>query len=413
MTAHTQLHRLTPAMLKHGLEPHRRYSDGGGLWLQVSKSGTRSWLFQYTIGGRARWHGLGPYPDVTMKEARERAVDLRKLVREGVDPIDQRKIEALKTATFRQVAKEYIDGQAPGWRNEKHRNQWTNTLTAEVYPVIGDLPVGSIDKPLVLKVLRPIWNVKPETADRVRARIEKILDYAKSSGSRSGENPAKWRGNLEHNFPKRSKLARVKHHAALPYADIPAFMAELRDRDSISARALEFLVLTATRTTAVIGATWDEIDLTAKLWTVSPKRAGVKIEGSDSKVVPLSDRVIEILKALPREKNNPHLFVGAKKGQSLSNMAMLELLRGMRDGQTVHGMRSCFKDWAAESTAYENIVSEAALWHSVADKVEAAYRRGALLEKRKRLMRDWARFCAQPPAKRDGIVTPFRKKESA
>jgi integrase len=404
--------RLSFAKLK-SLKERGRYADGGGLWFQVSKSGTRAWVFQFTINGRVRQAGLGGYPNVSLEAARQLASDHRQLVRQGVDPIARRKVEILKTVKFGKVAAEYIEAKSPGWRNPKHRQQWTNTLGTYVYPVIGELPVAEIDKALILKVLKPIWTAKPETADRVRARIEKVLDAAKSAGLRSGENPAKWRSNLEHDFPARSKLARVKHHEALPYSKIPEFMAALRANNSISARALEFLILTATRTGAVIGATWDEIDLEANLWTVSPERAGVKIEGNDPRVVPLSDRAIEILEIVPRIKGNPHVFPGAGAGR-LSNMAMLMLLRGMLGkGATVHGFRSAFKDWAAESTGYENIVSEAALWHSVADKVEAAYRRGALLEKRKRLMRDWALYCSRPLAKRDSILTPFRKKERA
>lgn len=407
------LYRLKATELKSFTE-RGRYADGGGLWFQVSAFDTRAWIFQYRLGGRVRQHGLGPYPQVRLGEAREKADGLRKLVRDGVDPIAQKKTQAVRNQTFRQMATAYIEAQSPGWRNAKHRQQWTNTLTAYVYPVLGDLSVSAVDKAQVLKVLKPIWANKPETAERIRGRIEKILDYAKSNGAREGDNPAAWKANLAHDFPERSKVARVKHHEAMPYTEVPGFMAKLRARDSISARALEFTILTAARTGAVIGATWDEVDFTAKVWTVPPDRSGVKIEGSKPKVVPLCDRAIEILKELPREDSNPHVFVGGEKGRGLSNMAMLSLLQGITGkGPTVHGFRSSFKDWASDHGRYDNIVSEAALWHAVADKVEAAYRRGDLLEKRRRLMRDWARCCAEPPAKRDGVVTPFHKKESA
>lgn len=402
------------------LDVARRYSDGGGLWLQVSKFRTRSWLFQFTLPGRPpRWHGLGTYPDLLLNEARSRASALRKRVGDGIDPIEENKAKRLKGTTFKKVAGDYIKAQSPGWRNPKHRQQWPNTLTTYVYPVIGNLSVSDVDRALVLKILKPIWSTKPETADRVRGRIEKVLDYAKSIGARSGDNPAAWKGNLEHSLPKRSKVAKVKHHRALAYDDVPAFVQELRARVSHreqapSALALEFTILTATRTGAVIGATWDEIDFEKKQWKVPPDRAGVKIEGNDPKIAVLSDRAIEILESVPREEGNPHVFIGGEKGKGLSNASMRALLQSMTSGDfTVHGFRSSFKDWAVECTGFENIVSEAALFHGVADKVEAAYRRGALLEKRKRLMNEWAKFCAQPRGKRDGVVTPLRKKESA
>ncbi len=257
---------------------------------------------------------------------------------------------------------------------------------------------------MVLKILRPIWTTKPETAGRVRTRIAKILDWAKTNSYRHGDNPARWQGHLENVLPEKSKVSSVRHHPALPYADVPKFVAELRDVEGITARALEFAILTAGRTGAVIGAVWDEVDLQAKTWTVPPERIGTKITGDDAKprLVPLSDRAIEILKALPREKGNPHVFIGQKRRikpgkkrtEALSNMAMLELMREMRPGFVPHGFRSSFKDWAVETTNYPNMVSEAALWHVVADKVEAAYRRGDLFEKRRRLMANWAKYCA-------------------
>jgi integrase len=251
----------------------------------------------------------------------------------------------------------------------------------------------------VLKILRPIWNGKPETANRVRGRIETILDWAKAHAYRAGDNPARWKGHLDNVLPKKSKVKRTRHHPALPYADVPAFMADLRAREGLTARALEFTVLTAGRTGAVIGATLDEIDIDAKVWTVPPERTGAKISGEAPapRRVPLSDRAVEILKALPKEKGNPHVFIGAKRGNALSNMAMLELMREMRPGYVPHGFRSTFKDWCSETTIYPNEVSEAALWHVVADKVEAAYRRGDLFEKRRALMADWAVYCSGEP----------------
>lgn len=403
---------------RYPLDVPRRYSDGGGLWLQVSTYETRSWLFQFTLPGRPpRWHGFGTYPDILLSEARERAASLRRGVLDGIDPIEESKAKRLKGTTFKKMAEDYIKAQSPGWRNPKHRQQWTNTLKTYAYETIGHLPVSDIDRALVLKILKPIWTAKPETADRVRGRIEKVLDYAKAKEAREGDNPAAWKGNLEHSLPKRSKLAKVKHHEALPYSEVPAFVQELRGRVSHhqqapTALALEFTILTATRTGAVIGAVWDEIDFAKKEWKVPPDRAGVKIEGNDPKVAVLSDRAIEILELVPREDGNPHIFIGGGKGKGLSNAAMRGLLQSMTGkSHTVHGFRSSFKDWAAECTGYENIVSEAALFHGVADKVEAAYRRGKLIEKRRKLMQDWARYCAQSPA--NGVVTPFRKKEGA
>nr|WP_249788528.1 site-specific integrase [Bradyrhizobium sp. G127] len=414
MATNTALHRLTSAKLKHGLEAHRRYSDGGGLWLQVSKSGTRSWIFRYVIGGRVRWHGLGAYPDVTLKEARERAADLRKLVRDGVDLIVEKRAEKLRGVSFKAFATDYIKAQSPGWKNPKHRQQWTNTLTTYAYPVIGDLPIDSLDQSHILKILRPIWNGKTETANRIRSRIENILDAAKVEGLRTGENPARWRANLKHVLPKRADVAPVKNHPAMPYADVPQFMAELRIKNSTSARALEFTVLTAVRTSATIGAVWDEFDFDAKLWTVPAERADVKITDGKPRFVPLCKRALEILDSFrERTDDSPYVFPGGKLRYPLSNMAMLNLLHDMRSDFTVHGFRSSFKDWASECTRADNIVSEMALFHVVKDETERAYRRGVLLEKRRKLMRDWEGFCAQPPAKRDGVVTPFRKKERA
>jgi integrase len=380
-----------------------RYGDGGGLWLQVSPTGTKAWLFRYMLNGSARHMGLGPVPLISLAEARERVRDARRLLLDGTDPLKARAakraaaaVAAAKSVTFRDAAERYIAAHEAAWKNPKHRQQWRSTLATYVYPIFGNLPVAAIDTTLVIKALEPIWTTKPETAGRVRGRIESVLDWAKARGYREGENPARWQGHLENLLPKKSKVTRVKHHPALPYDDMPAFMSELHAREGISARALEFKALTAARTSAVIGATWDEVDLNAKLWTVPPSRAGTKITGEEPKPrrVPLSGRVLEILKELPREKGNPHVFIGGKAGEPLSNMAMLELMRGMRPGYVPHGVRSTFKDWCSEKTNYPNEVSEAALWHSVADKVEAAYRRGDLFEKRRRLMEEWARYCS-------------------
>jgi len=410
--------RLSTLTLKKNLPPGL-YADGGGLYLQVSQQATKAWIFRFTRAGVPRKMGLGPVsvkPDdkrITLADARQKAAAARSLLIDGIDPIAARNArraqEALADAqgvTFKHCADEFLRDNEASWKNEVHRRQWASTLKTYVHPVLGHLPVAGVDTGLVLKILRPIWNAKPETANRVRGRIETILDWAKTHSYRQGVNPAVWKGHLSNVLPKGSKVKRVRHHPALPYADVPEFVAELRDVEGISARALEFTILTAGRTGAVIGATPDEMDLDAKVWTVPPERAGTKIDGNEPRRVPLSDRVIDILKALPREKGNPHVFIGQKRGKALSNMAMLELMREMRPGFVPHGFRSTFKDWCAETTNYPNEVSEAALWHVVADKVEAAYRRGDLFEKRRRLMADWARFCESPP-RTDGAVIPI------
>jgi integrase len=380
-----------------------RYPDGDGLYLQISKWRTKAWLFRYERTGRERQMGLGPVAIVSLADARERARAARRVILDGGDPIELRAslnakkaIEAAKGMTFQACGDAYVKAHSASWKNENHRRQWISTLKSYAYPVLGELPASVIDTPLVLKVLEPIWADRTETANRLRGRIEKILDWARVRGYRSGENPARWQGHLDHLLPRKSKVAPTKHHPALPYREIPAFMAALRAIEGISARALEFTVLTGARTGAVIGATWDEVDFSAKLWIVPPHRTGTKITGDDPapRRVPLSDRAIQILKSLPRDGSNLHLFAGRKAGRALSNMAMLELMRDLRPGFVPHGFRSSFKDWCSETTSYPNEVSEAALWHVVDDKVEAAYRRGDLMEKRRALMTDWAAFCA-------------------
>jgi integrase len=312
------------------------------------------------------------------------------------------KIEAAKRISFAQCVEEYIESHQSAWKNLKHRAQWRSTIATYAHPIIGKLPVSAVDTALVLKVLRPIWNKKPETASRLRGRIERILAWATISEYREGDNPARWRGHLKEMLPNRGKVRRVKHHAALPYADVPEFMERLRGNDSISARALEFTILNASRTGEAIGAKWDEIDLVNKVWSVPASR----MKAGKEHRVPLSDRAIEILKSLPCERDNPFVFVGTIKGRSLSEMAMLEHLRRMSGGNglTVHGFRSSFRDWCAEQTNFARELAEVALAHAVGDDTERAYQRGDLLEKRRRLMAEWARFCAKPAAKSGDVV---------
>jgi len=385
-----------------------RYSDGGGLVLQVSRWRTKSWIFRYERDGRERHMGLGSVNALSLAEAREIAQKCRRLLREGHDPIDQRdnelrgrRFNAVRQTPFMPCAQAYIAAHQAGWRNAKHKAQWSATLATYVYPIIGDLAVSAIDTALVLKCLEPIWEIKPETANRVRGRIETVLDWAIARGLRSADNPARWRGHLDKLLPAPGKLRAVKHHTAMPYVELPQFMVELRERQDNSSRALELTILTALRTNEVIGARWSEINLAAKVWTIPSHR----MKTGQEHRVPLSKRVIEILDTLPRGE---FLFPG-RYGQPLSNMAMLKTLErlGQRD-VTVHGFRSTFRDWAAEITAYPNHVVEMALAHTIGDKVEAAYRRGDLFVKRRRLTEEWGQYCAQPTIHSAGVVAIHR-----
>jgi integrase len=406
--------KLSSLAIKHAKESGL-YGDGYGLYLQVSsyldKSGnvslSKSWLFRFMRDGVARKMGLGAVHTVPLPDARQRAALARRALLDGIDPIEARKqtraarkLEQAKAVTFRECAEKYIEVQKSGWRNEKHATQWAATLATYAYPVIGDLPVAAVDTGLVLKVLEPIWNTKTETASRLRGRIESVLSWATVRNYRSGDNPARWRGHLKETLPKRSKVQKVQHHPAMHYTELPAFMGELRTRIDISARALEFTILTAARTGEAIGAQWSEIE--GSVWTIPSHRMKA---GKEHKV-PLAGRVLEMLSSVARE--GEYVFPGAKAGRPLSNMAMLEALRDARPGLTVHGFRSTFRDWAAEQTGYPEFVIEKALAHVVADKVEAAYRRGDLFEKRARLMEEWAKFCGTQ-GRASAKVTPLRE----
>lgn len=391
-----------------------RYRDDHGLYLQVMSPTNRSWLLRYERNGRGeRWMGLGPLHTIDLKEARKRARKARELLLDGIDPLDARKAQrtaqalaAARTITFERAAQAYFEAHERGWKNAKHRAQFLSTLRTYAYPRIGKLPVAEIDVGLVLKVIEPIWQDKTETANRVRGRIESVLDWATVRGYRTGDNPARWRGHLSEVLPGREDIQKTEHHPALPFTDLPEFMSALRQRDGVAARALEFTVLTAARTGEAIGATWKEIDFKENAWTVPAGR----MKASKEHRVPLSNRAVELLRALPREKNNPFVFIGPRMG-GLSNMAMASALGRMgRDDITVHGFRSTFRDWAAERTNYPNHVVEMALAHVVGDKVEAAYRRGDLFAKRVRLMNEWARFCAKP-TRRGAKVIPLRKRD--
>ena len=375
--------------------------DGGNLLLQVTRGKDghirRSWVFKYELAGNRHELGLGPTHTISLAEARDRARAMRQMLIDGLDPLIERRrrqqelqVERAQAVPFREVAAAYLDLHEGGWRNAKHRQQWHNTLAQYAFPKIGGMAVGTIGPADVLRCIEPIWNEKQETASRVRQRIRKILDYAADRELRTGENPA----------ASITSLPRAQngkgHHAAMPYAELPAFMAELRARDSISARALEFTILTAARTGEIIGAAWDELNSEERTWVISPDRMKVAREHK----VPLGDRSVEILRELPRQ---------GEKVFPLSNMAMLELLRGMRPGSgyTVHGFRSTFMDWAHERTATAKVVIDMSLAHAVGDKVEAAYRRGDLVEKRRKLMEAWAKFCASKPASITDKVVPI------
>jgi integrase len=395
------------------------YADGGGLYLHVNPRGAKSWIFRYMKNGRAREMGLGSLHTIGLAEARKRAAERRRELLDGIDPLQvreqkrhQAKLEAARAITFEQCAERYIGANRAAWKNPVHAKQWPSTLKTYVYPVFGSLPVRAVDVGLVMQALEPIWTAKPETASRVRGRIETVLDYAKARGWREGENPACWRGHLDKLLPKPSKAKRAvreatgrqEHHAALPYAEIAAFFADLRKQPGIAARALEFLILTGTRTNEVLGARWEEFDLADKVWTI----AAARMKSGKEHRVPLSDTALAILTKLGEHQQGKFVFTGGIAGRPLSNMAMLQLVKKrMKREITPHGFRSSFRDWAAERTGFPAEVAEMALAHTVADAVERAYRRGDLFQKRRQMMDAWAKFCASPPA--GTIVLPLRR----
>ena len=401
--------RLSSLKVMHAREPGM-LADGDGLYLQVRRGNARSWIFRYFRHGKSREMGLGSLKAVGLAAARLKAAECRGLLAEGIDPIAareaecaQRAMEDARAITFDQCAEAFIASHSAAWKNQKHVAQWKATIKTYASPVFGSLPAQAIDVTLIMKVLEPIWATKPETATRVRGRIESVLNWAKARGYRAGENPALWKGHLDKLLPSRTKVAKVVHHPALTYPELPEFMAALRDHDSISARALEFTILTAARTGEIIGARRSEIDEVLAVWTIPADR----MKGDREHRVPLSRRAIEVIQCLP--KGVTYLFPGGRVGGHLSNMAMLKLLERMkRDDLTVHGFRSTFRDWAAERTSFPGEVAEAALAHVVGDKVEAAYRRGDLFEKRRRLMDAWAEFVTKVHAAAD--VLPLRRE---
>jgi integrase len=387
------------------------YCDGGGLWLRVTSDTARSWVYRYMMDRQPHEMGLGKYPEITLAEARRRAAEARKLKALGKDPLAEReavkaaqRADAAKAVTFKEAVERYIAAHRAGWRNAKHAAQWEATLATYAEPTMGTLAVQDIDTGLVLKALEPIWTDKPETASRLRGRIEAVLDWARVRGYRMGENPARWRGHLDKLLPARAKVKTVEHHTALSFDQLPDFIAALRNEDGMAARALEFAILTAARTGEVLGAKWGEIDLDEKIWTVPAERMKAHREHR----VPLSKPALTILKALQKDNSTDEHFVFASGApdRPLSNMAMLMLLRRMgHDELTVHGFRSTFRDWCAERTNFPSEVAEMALAHTVSDKVEAAYRRGDLFAKRRALMDQWATASTAPAPKGNRVVS--------
>jgi integrase len=381
-------------------------ADGGGLYLQISAYGTKSWVFRYTRHGKQHEMGLGRESDFSLKEARERAKRCRQLLADGIDPLaakqakrDEERAKEAARITFEDAAKQYIKAHAPSWKNAKHRQQWPNSLAAYVYPVIGKLPVDQVDLPHVLKILEPIWLEKTETASRVRARIEKVLSWATARKYRTGDNPARWTC-LDTLLPAKAKVSKVKHYEALPWIEMPAFMADLRDQASVSARALEFCILTATRTSETLEAPWKEFDLKNKVWTIPAER----MKNERDYRVPLCARAMEILNDRASSGSGSDFVFANGSGKPLPDGVMLNLLRSMRpNGYTVHGFRSTLSSWARARTNYPRDVVEMALAHAIKDKTEAAYMHDDLIEKRTGLMREWCKYCSSTPLA-DGAV---------
>jgi integrase len=386
--------RLAPGM----------YRDSGavGLYAQITEGGA-SWIYRYRSNkDRVREQGLGPLSLYGLSEARAFALDARKLLHQGIDPIEhrraaktQQRLNEMKSLTFNEAAAQYAAAHRAGWRSEKHSKQWLTSLATHASPIIGAMPVAAIDTPLVLKALEPIWTTKPETASRVRGRIESVLDWSKARGFRTGENPARWRGHLDHLLADRSKVRRVRHHPALAYDEMPEFMAKLRNVAGVGAKALTFLVLTACRPGEVVNARWDEIDLQAKTWTIPPER----MKSGREHRVPLSSAALALLAGM--DHTDERVF-------ETSATAMLETIHALHPDIVPHGFRSTFRDWCAERTNFPSEVAEMALAHAIPNAVEAAYRRGDMFEKRRRMMEAWASYCVQPASVKGDKVVALR-----
>ena len=390
------LNRLSALKVARAKQPGM-YADGGGLYLRVAEGGSKQWVFRYAVGTRDRDMGLGPVHTLTLPEAREKAREARLLRLEGIDPIEAKRarMAALKAAdaramTFKQCAEGFIKDNEASWTSARHRQEWVGSLVRLVYPTLGSLPVAAIDTPLVLKVLKPIWEKTPETASRVRGRIENVLGWATVHHYRAGDNPARWGGLLEHALPARSKIAKVEHHAALPYAEIGAFVAKLRQDSGVAAACLQFITLTAARLDEARSATWDEIDLPNRIWIVPARR----MKADKEHRVPLSAGAVVILKRMQEIRQSDYVFPGRLEGRPIGDNTIWRLAKEAAGSDiTIHGLRSSFRDWAAERTSFPREVAEMALAHAIPNAVERAYRRSDLFEKRRKLMETWTEFC--------------------
>jgi integrase len=400
--------KLTNSKIQKLNEPCR-LGDGNCLWLQVSRWGTKSWIVRYWRGGRERNYGLGPYPLISLTDARKKALTIRRQLFDGRDPVAERKaarvaarLEAARTISFGKVARDYIEAHRPSWKSDRHAKQW---LALEWQAkAIWTLPVGSIGTEEVLSVLKPMWRDRTITATRIRARIEMVLGYAAGRGLRpAADNPARWRGHLESMLAKPNKISAVKHHRAIAVAEIPAFATKLRARDDIAARALELVMLTAVRSSELADAKWSELDFAAKVWTIP----GERMKRGREHRVPLSDRAVTLFKSIHPVKGADLVFEGIKSGDNTGSLlAVMREIAG--HGQTVHGLRSSFRDWCGERTNYPRDLIEEALAHAVGDKTERAYKRSDLLEKRRKVMDAWARYCASTPAVGGNVVEMVR-----
>jgi len=396
---------LSPLVVGRLTKPgHHAVGGVAGLYLYVSEAGARSWVLRAMVGTKRRHLGLGGFPDVPLAQAKERARKARDDISAGIDPVAQKQAvaSALRASqaaetTFKQAAEAFIEAHGETWKNVKHRAQWTNTLTTYAYPIIGELGVQHVNQEHILKILEPMWKGKTETAVRLRGRLESVLDWATVRKYRTGENPARWKGHLDKLLAAPGKIQKVEHHAALAIDAMPQFMADLRKREGSSARALEFAILTAARSGEARGATWDEIDTKTKVWTIP----GERMKAGKEHRVPLTPAALKIIEAMPKVAGSDFIFT-APQGGALSDMALTQVMRRMKVDAVPHGFRSTFRDWAGERTHHPREIAEQALAHTLRDKVEAAYRRGDALEKRRVLMNEWERFIGVLP----GIAKP-------
>ncbi|MEJ1381615.1 MAG: integrase arm-type DNA-binding domain-containing protein [Candidatus Sedimenticola sp. (ex Thyasira tokunagai)] len=392
-----QIEKLTPVKVRQEKKPGW-YADGAGLYLQVSPTLSKSWVYRYQVGGRERRHGLGRYSEkgVTLKEAREAAAVCDRLRKEGIDPIDHKKrqeainaLESVKGMTFKDCADKYIESHRRGWKSPKHAQQWENTLATYAAPIIGALSAKDVDVGLVLKVLEPIWHDKPETATRVRQRVESVLDWATARGYRTGENPARWKGHLDKLLPKRSKVQKVKHHEAMHYLAVPEYYLDLLTHETMAARALSFIILTGVRSSEAREAAWSEIDLEAGVWAIPAER----MKSGRFHRVPLTDEAVSLLEKVKPFSLDGLVFPGMKRNHSISAAALRKHFKDQHPALTIHGFRSSFRDWCAEQTNYPRELAEAALAHVIKDQTEAAYQRGDMLERRRKVMEAWSIYC--------------------